>query len=92
MNLILMLGEFMEKSLLNQSISQFIRDARNELWETVTDIVRRNSVFKVRIGKQNRITIPDAEVEALGVKEGDLVQVIIIPLNISQKKDKKEDV
>jgi len=83
----------MERTMLNQGISQLIRDARNELWGTITDIVRRNSVFKVRIGKQNRITIPDAEAEALGVKEGDLVQVIIIPLNIPQStknKDKKE--
>jgi len=84
---------FMERTFLNQGLSQVIRDVRNELWGTITDVVRRNSMFKVRVGKQNRITIPDAEAEALGIEEGDLVQVIVIPLNLPQSvknKDKME--
>jgi len=83
----------MERTFLNQGLSQVIRDVRNELWGTITDVVRRNSMFKVRVGKQNRITIPDAEAEALGIEEGDLVQVIVIPLNLPQSvknKDKME--
>ena len=34
-----------------------------------------SSTFKARIISANRITIPDEEVEAQGLKQGDLVEV-----------------
>lgn len=42
--------------------------------------------YKTSIGSNGRISIPEAEREALGLKEGDLVQVVIIPI---EKKSKK---
>ena len=42
--------------------------------------------FKTSVGSNGRISIPEAEREALGLKEGDLVQVVIIPV---EKKSKK---
>ncbi|HVL47902.1 MAG TPA: AbrB/MazE/SpoVT family DNA-binding domain-containing protein [Candidatus Thermoplasmatota archaeon] len=39
-----------------------------------------NAVFKTRVQKSGRISIPDAEREAIGLDEGDLVQVVVIPL------------
>ncbi|MFB5610454.1 MAG: transcriptional regulator, partial [Nitrosopumilaceae archaeon] len=36
-----------------------------------------------------RISIPEAERDALGLKEGDLVQVIVLPL---EKKSKNKEV
>ncbi|HEV2193059.1 MAG TPA: AbrB/MazE/SpoVT family DNA-binding domain-containing protein [Nitrosopumilaceae archaeon] len=42
--------------------------------------------FKTSIGSNGRISIPEAERDALGLKEGDLVQVVIIPI---EKKIKK---
>ena len=42
--------------------------------------------FKTTVGSNGRISIPEAERDALGLKEGDLVQVVIIPI---EKKIKK---
>ena len=42
--------------------------------------------FKTSVGSNGRISIPEAERDALGLKEGDLVQVIVIPI---EKKSKK---
>ncbi|MFQ6025646.1 MAG: AbrB/MazE/SpoVT family DNA-binding domain-containing protein, partial [Nitrosopumilaceae archaeon] len=42
--------------------------------------------YKTTVGSNGRISIPEAERDALGIKEGDLVQVIILPI---EKKSKK---
>ncbi len=42
--------------------------------------------FKTSVGSNGRISIPEAERDALGLKEGDLVQVIIIPIGKKSKK------
>jgi len=38
------------------------------------------AVFKTRVQSSGRISIPDAEREALDIEEGDLVQAFVIPL------------
>jgi len=43
--------------------------------------------FKTSVGSNGRISIPEAERDALGLKEGDLVQVVIIPI---EKKSKNQ--
>lgn len=45
--------------------------------------------YKTTIGSNGRISIPEAEREALGLKEGDLVQVIVLPV---AKKSKNGEV
>jgi AbrB family looped-hinge helix DNA binding protein len=45
--------------------------------------------YKTTVGSNGRISIPEAERDALGIKEGDLVQVIILPLE-KKLKTKKE--
>ena len=45
--------------------------------------------YKTSIGSNGRISIPEAERDALGLKEGDLIQVIVLPI---QKKSKKKEV
>ncbi|MEM3063834.1 MAG: AbrB/MazE/SpoVT family DNA-binding domain-containing protein [Candidatus Nitrosotenuis sp.] len=42
--------------------------------------------FKTTVGSNGRISIPEAEREALKISEGDLVQVLIMPLD--RKKNK----
>lgn len=39
------------------------------------------ATFKTRVQSSGRISIPDAEREALDIDEGDIVQTIVIPLN-----------
>lgn len=36
--------------------------------------------YKTSVGSGGRISIPEAEREALGIGEGDLVQVIVVPV------------
>ena len=36
--------------------------------------------FKTNVGSNGRISITEAEREALGLKEGDLVQVVVLPI------------
>lgn len=38
------------------------------------------ATFKTRVQSSGRISIPDAEREALDIDEGDIVQTIVIPL------------
>lgn len=38
------------------------------------------AVFKTRVQSGGRISIPDAEREALDIEEGDLVQTFVIPI------------
>lgn len=42
--------------------------------------------FKTSVGSSGRISIPEAERDALGLKEGDLVQVVVIPVEKKLKK------
>lgn len=46
------------------------------------------AAFKTSIGSNGRISIPEAERSALGLKESDLVQVIVLP--VSKEKEVKE--
>ncbi len=45
--------------------------------------------YKTTVGSNGRISIPEAERTALGLKEGDLVQVFVLPL---EKKSKNREV
>ncbi len=42
--------------------------------------------YKTSVGSNGRISIPEAERVALGLKEGDLVQVVVLPI---EKKSKR---
>ncbi len=44
------------------------------------------SAFKTTVGSSGRISIPEAERDALGILDGDLVQVIVLPINKKHKK------
>jgi hypothetical protein len=41
----------------------------------------QNAVFKTRIQKGGRLSIPEGERDALELEEGDLVQVVVIPIH-----------
>lgn len=46
------------------------------------------ATFKTRVQSGGRISIPDAEREALDIEEGDIVQTIVIP--VKRKRDTNE--
>lgn len=41
---------------------------------------RQAAMFKTRVQSGGRISIPDAEREALDIEEGDIVQTLVIPI------------
>jgi hypothetical protein len=47
--------------------------------------------FKTSVGSNGRISIPEAEREALGIKEEDLVQVIVIPVERRRQKEEVKE-
>ena len=61
-------------------------NALNNFIAMLQALTQNNAIFKATVQSNGRITIPEAEREALRINEGDLVQVIIIPL-IRRKKD-----
>lgn len=46
--------------------------------------------FKTTVGSNGRISIPEAERDALKLNEGDLVQVVVIPLEKRNQKTPKK--
>jgi bifunctional DNA-binding transcriptional regulator/antitoxin component of YhaV-PrlF toxin-antitoxin module len=48
-----------------------------------------NAMFKTTIQSGGRISIPEAERQALKIDDGDLVQVIIIPIERRKKSSDK---
>ncbi len=46
--------------------------------------------YKTAVGSNGRISIPEAERNALGIGEGDLVQVIILPIPNRKKREVKK--
>ncbi|MFC6837073.1 AbrB/MazE/SpoVT family DNA-binding domain-containing protein [Halomarina ordinaria] len=44
----------------------------------------QTAMFKTRVQSGGRISIPDAEREALDIEEGDIVQTVIVPIKRSR--------
>ena len=47
----------------------------------------RMGTFKTRIQSGGRISIPDAEREALDIEEGDIVQTVVVPVKRNRDDD-----
>jgi hypothetical protein len=47
----------------------------------------RMATFKTRVQSGGRISIPDAEREALDIEEGDIVQTVVIPVKRKRDED-----
>ncbi|MFW6437055.1 MAG: AbrB/MazE/SpoVT family DNA-binding domain-containing protein [Halococcoides sp.] len=45
------------------------------------------ATFKTRVQSGGRLSIPDAEREALGIDEGDIVQAVVLPVTRSGDSD-----
>ncbi|PSQ19666.1 hypothetical protein BRD00_01185 [Halobacteriales archaeon QS_8_69_26] len=45
------------------------------------------ATFKTRVQSGGRISIPDAEREALNIEEGDIVQAVIVPVKRNRDND-----
>jgi AbrB family looped-hinge helix DNA binding protein len=54
--------------------------AMNNFLGSLQALTNIGAVFKTTVQKAGRISIPEAERQALGIKEGDLVQVMVVPI------------
>ena len=77
-------AEFQQDLLRQFSSVQY--NAFQNMFSSLQGFTNYNAMFKTNVQTGGRISIPEAERQALGIEEGDLVQVIIIP--ITRKKNR----
>ena len=77
------IGELLNETDI-KDLPKLIRSIREEIPKIMENAAYAHAFFKAKVGESGRVTIPTAEREALDINEGDLVQVIVKPLN---KKD-----
>jgi hypothetical protein len=75
--------EFQQDLLKQFSTIQF--NAFQNMFSSLQGFTNYNAMFKTTVQTGGRISIPEAERNALGIEDGDLVQVIIIPLSRKKK-------
>lgn len=73
-----------------RQVAEILRLIRRDFQESFLEIISRSAIFKAKVGGQGRITIPEAEREALGIEPGDIVQVIVIPLKEVSKNLRRD--
>lgn len=72
-----------------RQFSNFQYNAFQNMFSSLQGFTNYNAMFKTTVQSGGRISIPEAERQALGIEEGDLVQVIIIPVAKKQKSTNK---
>jgi translation initiation factor IF-1 len=61
--------------------SSIQQDALQNFFSILQGLTYYNAMFKTTVQSGGRISIPEAERQALKIEEGDLVQVIVIPID-----------
>ncbi len=77
--------EFQQDLLKQFSTIQY--NAFQNMFSSLQGFTNYNAMFKTTVQTGGRISIPEAERNALGIEDGDLVQVIIIPLSRKKKNN-----
>ena len=54
--------------------------AKDDELSKIRSLGSETAIFKTRVQSGGRISVPDAEREALDIDEGDIVQTIVIPI------------
>lgn len=67
-------------------VAEFLVGFQNVARDLLVTFFKRNVVFKARVQSGRRISIPEEEMIVAGIKEGDIVQVIIVPLSSERSK------
>jgi len=66
--------------LLEKLLSGGFPNLQEQVREALLTFTERNAVFKTKVQRGGRISIPEAERDVLGIDEGDIVQVILAPV------------
>lgn len=68
-----------------KKFSNLQMDAMQNFFSLLQGLTFYHAMFKTTIQSGGRISIPEAEREALKIDDGDLVQVIVIPIERKHK-------
>ncbi|MGM0591424.1 MAG: AbrB/MazE/SpoVT family DNA-binding domain-containing protein [Halobacteriota archaeon] len=79
-------GEQAVEQHLQMMRSMFAMPMVNE-YQRLGDLGKEIGMFKTRVQSGGRISIPDAEREALGLSDGDIVQTFVVPIKRSRGED-----
>jgi len=66
--------------LLERLMSGGFPNLQEQVREALLTFTEKNAVFKTKVQRGGRISIPEAERDVLGINEGDIVQVILAPV------------
>lgn len=79
-------GSEAQRDLLKQ-FSSIQQDAMQNYFAILRGLSYYNAMFKTTVQSGGRISIPEAERQALNIEDGDLVQVIVVPIERRRKKE-----
>ncbi|HEY7572182.1 MAG TPA: AbrB/MazE/SpoVT family DNA-binding domain-containing protein [Nitrososphaeraceae archaeon] len=79
-------GSEAQQEIMKQ-FSSLQQNAMQNFFSTLQGLIYYNAMFKTTVQSGGRISIPEAERQALDIEDGDLVQVIIIPIERRRPKD-----
>jgi hypothetical protein len=79
-------GSEAQKDFLKQ-FSTIQQDTMQNYFAVLRGLSFYNAMFKTTVQSGGRISIPEAERQALSIEDGDLVQVIVVPIERRRKKD-----
>jgi hypothetical protein len=79
-------GSEAQKSFMNQ-FANMQQDAVQNYFAVLRGLSYYNAMFKTTVQSGGRISIPEAERQALNIEDGDLVQVIVVPIEHRRKKE-----
>ena len=65
---------------LDEILGGDLQQIQDELRTVIFTVARNNAIFKTKVQRGGRISIPEAERDVLGIEEGDIVQVILAPI------------
>jgi hypothetical protein len=79
-------GSEAQKDFLKQ-FSSIQQDTMQNYFAVLKGLSYYNAMFKTTVQSGGRISIPEAERQALNIEDGDLVQVIVVPIERRRKKE-----
>lgn len=77
-------GNEAQKDFVKQ-FSNIQQDTIQSYFTVLRSLTLYNAMFKTTVQSGGRISIPEAERQALNIEDGDLVQVIVVPIERKRK-------
>ena len=81
-------GTEAQKDFLKQ-FTNIQQDTMQNYFTVLRGLTFYNAMFKTTVQSGGRISIPEAERQALSIEDGDLVQVIVVPIERKHKAQKE---